>query len=223
MKPLSRYVVALLPALLLPIAARATPSISGSFTGTTSNAMTTGPDGRPLTLNGTPVAGSFSADATNCFPLDGHTPETAVSCGVSQDALAITASVNGQTFAFFRPGGLISVDNAAASQTLILTAGYGFEAFTASLILSGPANAFVSGTNFQTLRPGPIDLGASSLGIGARSSFSGGVQLASVSLNDVPVPVPEPAGWTMLAVGLLAAAVGIRFGRPAGRTAAAKG
>lgn len=184
--------------------------------------MTTGPDGRPLTLNGTPVVGSFSADATNCFPLDGHTPGTAVSCGVSQDALAITASVNGQTFTFFRPGGLISVDN-ASSQTLILTAGYGFEAFTASLILNGPANAFIGGTDFQTLHPGPIDLGASSLGIGARSSFSGGVQLTSVSLNDLPVPVPEPAGWTMLAVGLLATAMGVRFGRPAGHTAAAKG
>ena len=184
--------------------------------------MATGPDGRPLTLNGTPVAGSFSADATNCFPLDGHTPGTAVSCGVSQDALSITASVDGQAFAFFRPGGLISVDNAASSQTLILTAGYGLEAFTASLILNGPANAFISGTDFQTLRPGPIDLGASSLGIGARSSFSGGVQLTSVSLNGSPVPVPEPAGWTVMAAGLLAAAMGVRFGRRAGRTGAAR-
>ena len=215
MKSVIRCAFALLPALLLPIAARATPFISGSFTGTTSNAAATGPDGRPLTLNGTPVIGSFSADATNCLGVEGPAPASGANCSVSQDALAITATVDGGTFAFSRPAGLISVQNTASSQTLMLTAGFTFVAFQATLILSGPANAFIDGTAFQTLRPGPIDLGASLLRLDARSSISGAAQLTSVSLDGVPVP--EPASWTVLAAGLLIGATGTRFGRAAAK------
>lgn len=198
--------LALCAVMLAAPAAEAAPLFSGSYTGlgTTLLFGQTFP-GTTITRLNDPTGGTFSLDVTSCLPV--AYPPASAACGVSSTALSIAFNAQGLNYTFSAPAGLVSVQNTATSQVITLLAGFTAAASQASLTLAGAPNAFVNGTDFQTLHVGTVDLANSSFQVYGGRTFQSSGALTSVTFDNVP----EPSSVSLLA-SLAVLGIAIRAG-----------
>ena len=181
--------------------ARADAILSGTYSGIgTEQIFAQTAPGITQTLTGVPVTGSFFVDATGCFPFQIQRD----SCSTSARNLVITAQTPQESGMFSQPLGLITVENGTGRQTLGLTGGYTNPYVQATLTLSGGADGFVQGTDFQSLSAGAVDLAGSSLAVYGGREYQIAVTLTSVVFNSVPEPASLPLLGGMAAFAVVA-------------------
>lgn len=180
--------------------------ISGSFTGiVTSSSVYPGGD-----VNGQLVAGTFGTQFTACRPLP---PEANTECFVPQMPVIFSIGARQYSFgaaAYEMPA--FGFQNTAAGQTLSLNPDEGDPHGYVALSLSGPADAFVTGSDYNTLHPGPVFASSSTLFIAQRFDLVATIQLTSVQVDGIAA-VPEPSTWALLIAGFGATGAAVRVRR----------
>lgn len=196
-------------------AAHAAPIFAGSFVGLSEDTIIApGAPGGFITQMNVPATGTFSLDAGHCTPYVAS-PAFGPSCFAGQPDPTISfavPSINSRTFTYL--GGLVSVYNTPTSQKLVLIGGYAISSpVDGILTLVGGPNAFLDGTDFQSLHAGVVDLANSSFQNVSSRVLSTYIQFTSVTFTDVP----EPSGAALLgAVACVGLAVRRGKGRPKG-------
>ena len=184
--------------ILAAASAQAAPVFSASFAGTA--AERTYPNN---SYTNVPITGTFSFNASNCQPVSGGgIVSPSCSFGASDFSLAVSSQyVSGSPLDL---GGLLSVINMPTAQTIQFTENYGDGTSESIILLVGPANGFLNGTDFQSLHPGPVNVGQSSIIINEGSSAQGTVALTSVTFAAIPEPASAPLLAALSIVGCAA-------------------
>ena len=185
-------------------AAHATPIFAGSFVGLSEDTIIApGAPGGFITQMNVPATGTFSLDVGHCMPYTSSTVFVP-SCFAGYPELTISFSVPSiQPFRSPYPGGLVSVYNTPTSQKLVLQGGYAISSPSEGILtLVGGPNAFLDGTDFQSLHAGVVDLSNSSFqNVGSRV-LSTYIQFTSVTFTDVPEPSDAALLGAVACVGL---------------------
>ena len=197
--------ILLLMSNLLVTAAHATPVITGSYTGLSTEDVVQRSAPGLVTLTNVPVTGTFGFDLTGCAVQVDPMPNA----GSCFDTLVAFITYNSPTFPSFTYNfgvpeglGLITVTNLQASQTVTFDAGYTNPYGSAILTLAGAPGAFIDGTDYQSLHPGTVNLAGSSLLVYGGRDFNAGVTLTSITINNVPEPTTATLLATLIVLGV---------------------
>ncbi len=191
--------VRLLVAVTLGMLAASTASaggISGSFTGIVTSSET-GYDGRG-NINGQSVTGTFGTQFTSCPAFPPGPPNTCYVSALPETFNIASTSYRFGTAAYEIPA--FSYTDTAAGQTLSLAPDEGDPHGSVFIDLAGPAGAFITGGDLNSLHGGPVYASASTAFIAIRQTIVASIQLTSVQVDGV-AGVPEPATWTLMIAG----------------------
>ena len=204
MAPIHMFAAAVLTFGLACASAAHSAPVSGTFSGVAYGSRINALSPSPGNFDGATVTGTFWLDTSSLPPPTGQDAESSFTI-FGPSLMKLTFSVPGQdTVVFDGSTGstALYLTNSASGQAVTFSPDFSFPYWFASLTLVG---SLFDGVDPKTLRPGPIDLDASSASFFAGRGFGGSLDLTSVQFDAVSeVPEPETLGLLMAGLGLLA-------------------
>jgi hypothetical protein len=178
--------------------------VSGTFAGVAFGSRINGTSPNPGNFDGATVTGTFWLDTSSLPPPAEEDAESSFTI-FEPGRMKLTFSVPGQATVLFdgsNGNNALYLTNDASGKRTTFSPDFSFPYWFASLTLFG---SLFDGVDPKTLRPGTIDLDASSASFFAGRSFGGSLDLTSVQFDAVSeVPEPKSLGLLMAGLGLLA-------------------
>ena len=200
----TRLLVAAVALGLLCASAAHSAVVSGTFAGVAFGSRINAESPNPGNFDGQTVTGTFWLNTSSLPPPNEQDAESSFTI-FGPSLMKLTFSVPGQETAVFdgsAGNNALDLTNNASGQAVSFLPDFSFPYWFASLTLFG---SLFDGVDPKTLRPGPVDLDASSASFFAGRSFGGSLDLTSVQFDAVSeVPEPETLGLLMAGLGLLA-------------------